>query len=259
MHPAVRNILYDSAKTIAKPLGLYPFPKTYGRHLLDTLRRLQINCVLDVGAHYGEWGQSLREIGYRGTIISFEPVRASCERLQKTTAGDSNWHILPFALGSEDSTALIHLYKSSDFNSFLQANSKRVEDRFAHNADDSGTETVTVKKLDSVFSDLDFDKTPPRIYLKIDTQGYDKNVVQGAVGSLSHVVAMQSEIPGIRPLYFNQPDMIETLAYYRSLGFAPTGFFPLNLERDNTTVIEFDVVLARFQLETPGLTPRTED
>jgi len=151
------------------------------------------------------------------------------------------------------------LYKSSDFNSFLQANSKRVEDRFAHNADDSGTETVTVKKLDSVFSDLDFDKTPPRIYLKIDTQGYDKNVVQGAVGSLSHVVAMQSEIPGIRPLYFNQPDMIETLAYYRSLGFAPTGFFPLNLERDNTTVIEFDVVLARFQLETPGLTPRTED
>jgi FkbM family methyltransferase len=166
---------------------------------------------------------------------------------------------MPFALGSEDSTATIHLYKSSDFNSFLQANSKRVEDRFAHNADDFGTETVTVKRLDSVFSDLNFDKTAARIYLKIDTQGFDKNVVQGAVGSLSHVVAMQSEIPGIRPLYFNQPDMIETLAYYRSLGFAPTGFFPLNLERDNTTVIEFDVVLARFQLDTPGSTPPTED
>jgi FkbM family methyltransferase len=204
MHPAVRNV----AETIAKPLGLYPFPRTYRRHLLDTLRRLQINCVLDVGAHYGEWGKILRDIGYQGTIISFEPVRASCERLQKTTASDSNWHILQFALGSEDGTASIHLYRASDFNSFLQADSKYVEERFAHNADDRGAETVTVKRLDSVFPDLNFDKAAPRIYLKIDTQGYDKNVVQGAVGILSHVVAMQSEVPGIRPLYFNQPDML---------------------------------------------------
>jgi hypothetical protein len=67
MHPSVKNFLYGSAKTIAKPLGLYPFPKTYGRHLRDILRRLQINCVLDVGAHFGEWvGSSGRsDIGVR--------------------------------------------------------------------------------------------------------------------------------------------------------------------------------------------------
>ena len=244
VHPLARNLVYNSAKTFGKPLGLYPFPRTYRRHLLNILQRLQLGCVLDVGAHYGEWGQILRGIGYKGMIVSFEPVSASFERLQKSAADDSQWHVFPFALGAEDTTALIHLYKASDLNSFHQAGS-HVNDCFAHHADEVGSETVKVRRLDSVFAELNLNGTP-RIYLKMDTQGYDRNVVQGAVGVLDQVIAMQSELPGIRPLYPEEPDMLATLTYYRSLGFAPTGFFPLNFERDNTTVIEFDVVLARF-------------
>ena len=104
---------------------------------------------------------------------------------------------------------------------------------------------MTVKRLDTILADLPVNETS-RIYLKMDTQGFDSQVVKGAAGAMHRIVAMQSEVPGIRPLYLNEPDMLEILNLYRSLNFAPTGFFPLDFEEDGTTVTEFDVVLARF-------------
>jgi hypothetical protein len=101
-----------------------------------------------------------------------------------------------------------------------------------------------VRRLDAVFPDLNLDLSTLAIYLKMDTQGYDKNVVQGSVGVLGYICAIQSELPAIKH-YMDQPDMLETLAYCHSLGYAPTGFFPVNHERDGITVMEWDCVLAR--------------
>jgi hypothetical protein len=46
-------------------------------HLFTQLSRLKVNCVIDVGAHFGEFGNYLRVLGYRGRIVSFEPVSKS--------------------------------------------------------------------------------------------------------------------------------------------------------------------------------------
>jgi hypothetical protein len=80
----------------------------------------------------------------------------------------------------------------------------------------------------------------------MDTQGYDKDVVEGSRGILGNIAGMQSELPEVS-YYLEQPKMLETLSYYRGLGYSPTGFFPVNHEFDGITVLEWDVVLARPQ------------
>lgn len=50
------------------------------RRLLD---RLSIDYVFDVGGNRGGYGDLLRDIGYKGWTISYEPVRASFEVLSK--------------------------------------------------------------------------------------------------------------------------------------------------------------------------------
>ena len=72
--------------------------------LREVLQRVfksySINCVLDVGANTGQYATLLRAIGYKGWIISFEPVRATYEVLARTASKDARWRVFPYALGA---------------------------------------------------------------------------------------------------------------------------------------------------------------
>ena len=236
-------------KRVARAVGVYPYPRTHSRHLLKLLRHLRINCVLDVGAHYGEFGALLREFGYCRHIVSFEPVSASYKLLQARAERDGKWTTFPFGLAAADGTAEIHLYRSSDFNSLLEPSG--VQDRFAANTEELGTETVILRRLDSVFGECLAGIAEPRVALKMDTQGYDLEVVRGAHESLKSILMLQSELPGISH-YAGQAKMIPALEHYWAEGFRPTGFFPVNYETDGVTVMEWDCVLMR---EDAGYAP----
>lgn len=216
--------------------------------MVDVLHRFNIDCVLDVGAHYGEFGQLLRDLRFQGHILSFEPVSASFKRLEAASKGDPKWRIFPFALGSSDTESQIHLYRSSDFNSLLAP--AGVHDRFESCTEELGVETIAVRRLESVY-EMCLEGIPsPRVYLKMDTQGYDVEVIRGAAGVLPKILAIQSELPGICH-YSNQPQLCEALSYYWSQGYRPTGFFPVNHELDGLTVTEWDCVLTREGAGSP--------
>jgi FkbM family methyltransferase len=210
--------------------------------MVDILQRFNIDCVLDVGAHYGEFGQLLRDLRFQGHILSFEPVSASFKRLEAASKGDPKWRIFPFALGSSDTESQIHLYRSSDFNSLLTP--AGVHDRFESCTQELGVETIAVRRLESVYEMCTEGISSPRVYLKMDTQGYDVEVIRGAEGVLPKILAIQSELPGICH-YSNQPQLCEALSFYWSQGYRPTGFFPVNHELDGLTVTEWDCVLIR--------------
>src|SRR5437764_15402991 len=57
------------------------------------------SCVIDVGAHRGEYGRLLRDLGYEGEIISFEPVAANFKILERKSASDPRWQVHRLALG----------------------------------------------------------------------------------------------------------------------------------------------------------------
>src|SRR5262249_56631363 len=63
---------------------LRAFDGSLERHAAELAARLEINCVIDAGAHAGQGAHSLRRAGHAGPIGSFQAMRASFERLRET-------------------------------------------------------------------------------------------------------------------------------------------------------------------------------
>ena len=78
-----------------------------------------IDVVLDVGANVGQFGASLRAQGYRGKIVSYEPISTVYQTLAATTATDLEWEINNFALGLKTEYVTINVSRSSEFSSIL--------------------------------------------------------------------------------------------------------------------------------------------
>jgi FkbM family methyltransferase len=85
------------------------------RRVLD---KLSIDCVIDVGANHGQYGEFLRDIGYKGWIVSFEPVRAVFEDLSRHAEKKPPWRVFQYALGSENGQAEINVNLYDDMTSF---------------------------------------------------------------------------------------------------------------------------------------------
>jgi hypothetical protein len=77
----------------------------------------------------------------------------------------------------------------------------------------------------------------------MDTQGWDMHVLEGAVGCLDKIAALQSEL-SIKPIYQNMTTYQESLKYMNQLGFEMSATFPVT--RDNLfRLIEMDCIMVR--------------
>lgn len=210
--------------------------------LKEILERLSINCVLDVGANRGQFGTILRQLGYRGWIVSFEPVRANLETLQAVAAAAEPWRVLPYALGANDGCSKINVTQQTEFSSFLVP---RQESQVSFPGNHvSGTEEVEVRRLDSVFDACMVGIPSPRIYVKLDTQGFDLEVARGAEATLNKVLALQTEI-GFRPIYNGMTGFQDSISYFQARGFDVVDFVPISNDPDDLCAVEMDCVMAR--------------
>jgi FkbM family methyltransferase len=236
---AVRNLL--------RRAGVEMVPAQAGSSLLgvhlDVLfSTFEIACVLDVGARCGDYGIWLRRNGYNGDIISFEPIKENYEALVEASAHDAKWYCANYALGVEDGIASINVSKYTQFSSFHQPNSTATA-LFGGASTVQRLEEVEIRRLDSVLEALPVKISSGRTYLKLDTQGWDLQVLAGADRVLDQVIALQTEV-AVQPIYDGMPLMAESLAAIDEYGFTPSGFFPVNLDT-RLALVEFDLVAVR--------------
>lgn len=217
----------------------------FADHFREILRRYRINCVFDVGANRGQYGRGLRAMGYRGRIISFEPVSETFCLLERESAKDPLWDVYNYALGSKEMDQTIKVTKNSDLSSFLEPG-ESLQKMFAGDKGDAieKEERVMVKTLDAIFNNVITDTSELRIALKMDTQGYELDVFKGAEKSLDRISVLQSELANI-PLYQNMSDYLTVLNLYTKKGFEVTGFFPESRNMDDLRVIEFNCVMVK--------------
>ncbi len=217
------------------------------RHVAWLLQRYEVDLVIDVGANTGQYAGALRRRGYTGHIASFEPVPAFAAEVEKRSAHDDRWTIHQLALGSTEGTVPIHVQRT--FSSLLPT-SDYGKQRFTTLRELSGTEQVEVpvRRLDTLLDELlepvrALGRPDPRIYLKMDTQGFDLEVFRGLGERVRDVVALQSEV-ALLLIYEHMPRMSEALATYESAGFEISGLYPVTREPDGR-VIEYDCVMVR--------------
>jgi FkbM family methyltransferase len=222
----------------------YPRRHSLQWDVMRLFERYGVNCVLDVGANDGQYARCLRNWGYRGDIVSFEPVPEVFEALQKAMAGDRRWQGYPWALGDADEEAEINVAggdaQASSFLAFKEDGAARWGR--AHRVVRSMR--VPVRRLDSVLGEVTSHVATPRIYLKLDTQGFDLRVIAGAGDRLGDVLALQTEL-AVHHFYEGMVSIGDALNQYRDLGYALTGMHPVARELDGMQVIEFDCVMVR--------------
>lgn len=212
-------------------------------HLGEILDRNAIDCVLDVGANIGQFGSMLRTIGYRGRIISFEPARYAFAELKLKCNSDPEWRAFRYALGASDETREMNVAASSVFSSLHRANhyGKR---RFSSAVSLAGTEEIQLRRLNTCWPELFKAQDNPRVFLKMDTQGYDLEVLRGAADALKFVHGIQTEV-SLKPIYAGSPSAIDTLIELANHSYEITGIHPLTRDKTTLALIEFDCIAVR--------------
>jgi FkbM family methyltransferase len=178
--------------------------------------------VLDVGANTGQFASRLRQAGFGGRIVSFEPVTGSYEQLARNAAGDRDWECRQIALGDRDASATIHLSGNSSNSSLLRMDEKfrRLDPSSAY----VGRERIEVVRLDTIWHEIVRRDEHP--YLKVDVQGYELPVLKGAVASLDQLAFVECEL-ALVPLYEGAPRYDKILMYLESRGFQLVSIEPV--------------------------------
>jgi FkbM family methyltransferase len=240
----------DSAKRVVRRLsrafGLEVVRLSKGEllrgHLPRLLSQCGINLVLDVGAHQGEYARFIRSAGYAGRIVSFEPVAATFSALERAASTDSMWQTHQLALGARDQEATINVAAATTLASLRRPSGYSLQE-FPGKSNISRVETVEVRRLDGIFESVAAGLDQPRAYLKLDTQGWDLEVLAGAAGCLPQILALQSEL-SVQPLYEGTPGYLAALTELHALGYELTGLFPV-VRDGSERVIELDCVMRR--------------
>jgi FkbM family methyltransferase len=239
------NTLKRAVRQLLRPRGWelrqYDPDLSLDTFLWMLFEKFGINCVLDVGARVGAYGVLLRNNGYQGHILSFEPVKANFDRLQETCAGDPAWRAFHYALGSTNGVAEINVSRGTNYSSFLAPSKYGAE--FDDDIAVARTEPVEVKRLDAILKEVTAHIAAPRVYLKMDTQGFDLEVFRGASGCLHEVVALQSEL-SLLPLYEGMTGWTAALDEFTEAGYAISGMFA-GVRDDRMRLCEMDCVMVR--------------
>ena len=180
----------------------------------------------------------LRKDRYAGRIISLEPIAGVFEALQRTAAGDPLWTTLNVAAGAQNGTAEIGVSELTVFSSMLAVNQAAGD--FDPKSRVVAREAIQVRRLEELMAEVE-----GRIFLKIDTQGFEAQVLEGAGAWMSRVSGVQMELPCVH-LYEGVWSMSQAMAVMERLGFTLFQAHPVSLSRtDPIAPIEMDCVFGR--------------
>ena len=211
------------------------------RRLLQVLDHHAIDTVIDVGAHRGEYAQRLRRGGYTGRIVSFEPQSAAHAVLDTAAADDPDWEVAPrIALGKSDVPVTLKLSAETDMSSVLDFTKDMAAllDSSAY----VGSEVASQARLEAVFPR--WVRSGDTVLLKVDTQGTERDVIEGARRILGRVALIQVEL-SIVPVYRGETGFVDMITWLETLDFTPVLFLPGYFNKRTARLIGMDGVFVR--------------
>lgn len=200
-----------------------------------------VDTVLDVGANAGQYGRNLRDAGFRGEIVSFEPLSKAHSQLCRIARHDSLWTVAErMAIGDWDGQTEIHVANNSVSSSLLPMlpshQAAEPESKFV------ATETVPIARLDSIAPR--FLKNGKPIFIKIDAQGFEKKVIDGAPELLKRTAGLQVEL-SLTPLYEGESLFQPIVECLRSINFDLWALNPAFVDKRNGRMLQVDGVFFR--------------
>jgi len=209
--------------------------------LVASMQKFGIDLVLDVGANTGQFASEIRRCGYAGRIVSFEPLSSAHGELLQTSAGDSKWDAYPrCAIGDTNGEAEINIAGNSESSSILPMLESHC--RAAPKSAYQGKEKVAIKTLDVVAGQ--YLKDARAALLKIDTQGFEWHVLDGARETLPHIKGIVVEL-SLVPLYEGQHLWRDAITRLETAGFILWAFKPVFSDQETGRTLQVDGIFYR--------------
>lgn len=183
--------------------------------MLPLWEKNKVDMIFDVGANRGMSGEYFRNIGYAGRIVSFEPIKHLYSELQEKTSKDSLWTAENIALGDKNESSFINITGGHGGPSSILEMTELLK-QSVPSEQVVRKEEIAVKRTEDVIK-RHYDGN--KLFCKIDTQGYEKKVLEGAGDEINRMVGLKIEM-SIRMQYCGEPLYIEMIEYLRSKGFS---------------------------------------
>ena len=210
----------------------------------------RIDALIDVGANEGQYALAARrDAGFAGHIFSFEPNPEVFAVLARRAARDSKWHVFNMALSDFDGTTEFHIMAAHQFSSIARP-AERLDPIFESRNRVERTVAMECRRLDGMLDELLTARALSRPFLKMDTQGHDRAVCEGAGNRLADMLGVQSEL-AVRPIYDAAADWRDMIGYLEARGFAPNACFANN-KGHFPLLVEMDGIFVRADLAADG-------
>lgn len=207
--------------------------------LVNQMSIHNINFVYDVGANKGQFGKNLYRAGYHEQLISFEPTSEAYSCLEAEARQHKKWQVAPrSAVGSKAGEAKINISSNSHSSSLLSITAKALEG--APRAHYVNTENVPVVTLD----ETNYAPMEANAFLKIDTQGFELEVLKGATELLKKIHGVQLEM-SLTPMYEGAPSFQELHDYINGFGFELWGLDPVFSDPKTRRLYQVDATFFR--------------
>jgi FkbM family methyltransferase len=202
-------------------------------------KRLGARTVLDIGAADGRTGVALRREGWDGAIVSFEPLPGPRRKLEARATGDPLWHVAPpVALGAAEGEVAFNVAENLESSSILPTAQRSID--AAANTRVVEQITVRVAPLDAL---LAADWTAPYA-MKLDTQGFEFEVLKGAERALAQTRVVMLEM-SLVPLYEGGADFAQLFGFLAERGFTCVGLHKGFTDLQRMEMLQVDGVFVR--------------
>jgi FkbM family methyltransferase len=236
----IRTKIKDFLDLVTHPFGINierHFGTTLGlKQILNVFEQQGIDMLLDVGANTGQYAMSMLNLGYNGTIISFEPLKDVYDILKSNQSKYNNWRLYDrAAIGDYCGKTIINISENFESNSILPINETHL--KAAPSAKYVGHVETPIYTLDSILPNII--KPGNKICLKIDTQGFEDKVLSGATESLKKIILIQLEL-SLVSLYDGSKTIEWMLPYLNEIGFEPVLFLPGFVDRTTEQIQQLE-------------------
>jgi hypothetical protein len=137
----------------------------------------------------------------------------------------------------------IHVSPSTPFASFREP-SAYGRSQFPTRIEAERVQEVEVSTLDAMWPRFVEGIASPVVFVKLDTQGYDMEVLKGGARSIPRIAGVQCEL-AVKHIYEGVPGYLEVLRALAGMGFELTGLYPITREDKTLSIIEMDCVMRR--------------
>jgi FkbM family methyltransferase len=196
-----------------------------------------VDVVFDIGANIGQYALQMRDLGFTGWIVSYEPLSSAFSHLSQAASHDAKWRVVHAALGPTAGTATLNVAGNSQSSSLLPM--LDVHLRAAPESAYVGTETITVETLEAALAKH---AVGTKRFLKIDAQGYERVILES--GRLDQLVGIQLEM-SLVPLYEGESTMTDTIAWLDARGFVPMSLEPGYCDPKTGRLLQVDGIFFR--------------